>query len=248
MASPFLEPPETLNKTQKSRIKLTFEEYINYHDHTDNRHELIRGNLVTMPTATTLHTNICQFLLYKLQNHLVEFNLDLVATNDMGVRTLDDTVRIPDVVVYELKIWENIHNRKGAGVLYFGESPKLVVEVTSQNWREDYVLKKAEYMMIDIPEYWIVDPHKKQIRICTNSEKEEYQFEDYLSGETIKSRLFPDLNLTVDEIISPSLVENLIKQEKNVTNDLKTNLAQEKQRADKLEALLRENGINLDHI
>jgi Uma2 family endonuclease len=31
--------------------QLTFEEYLNYHDYTDNRYELVDGELVQMPPA-----------------------------------------------------------------------------------------------------------------------------------------------------------------------------------------------------
>lgn len=257
MSSVILIPHKTFNQTQSQtqRIKLTFEEYLNYNDHTDNRYELIRGNLVAMPTTTALHSNICQFLLYKLQNHLAEINSSLVVIKDVGVRTLDDTSRLPDLLVFDVKIWENVCEREGTGVLNFQETPQLVIEVTSQNWRDDYILKKAEYAMIEIPEYWIIDPNKKQLKVCTNSAQGEYEFKDYLIGETLESPLFPQLKLTIDEIIAPPIVEDLIKKENQATEELKVNLAQEKQRAntekqraDKLADLLRANGIDPDQI
>lgn len=260
MTSIILVPPQPKNHLQATKIKLTFEEYLNYDDHSENRYELVRGNLLIMPTPSILHTNISRFLLYTLQNYLAEIDLSFVAINDVGVKTLDDTVRIPDLMVCDVNIWNNACERKGAGVLYFDESPQLAIEITSQNWRDDYILKKAEYAMISIPEYWIIDPDKKQIRICINLEEGEYQFKDYAIGDTIESPFFTQLKLTVSEIISPVIVENLIRQEKKVTKELQTTLAQEKQRAemekqradaekeraDKLAILLRENGINPD--
>ncbi len=33
----------------------------------------------------------------------------------------------------------------------------LVVEIVSSNWRDDYLIKLAEYEVLGIPEYWIVD-------------------------------------------------------------------------------------------
>lgn len=243
------------NQEKSSYIKLTFEEFLNYTDHTDNRYELVRGNLKVMPTTTALHTKICKFLLYILQVYLAEIDQPLVAINDVGVRTLDDTVRLPDVMVCCTNFLENLCQKKTAGVLDFGETPQLVMEVTSQNWRDDYILKKAEYAMIEIPEYWIIDPNKKLIKICTNSAQGEYEFKDYVSGETIESLIFPNLKLTVDQILNPPFVENLMQQEQQVTQDLKINLAQEKQRADTekqradhLLALLKANGIDPEQI
>jgi Uma2 family endonuclease len=258
MTSIILVPPPPKNHHPATKIKLTFDEYINYDDHTENRYELVRGNLLIMPTPSILHTNISRFLLYTLQNYLANLELSFVAINDVGVKTLDDTVRIPDLMICDVNIWENACKRKGAGVLYFDESPSLAIEITSQNWRDDYILKKAEYAMISIPEYWIIDPDKKQIRICFHWEDGEYKFKDYVMGETIESPFCTELNLTVEEIISPVIVENLIRQEKKVTKELQTTLEEEKQRADtekqradtekqradKLAILLRENGID----
>ncbi len=34
---------------------------------------------------------------------------------------------------------------------------RLIVEVVSNNWRNDYLLKAADYEEMGIPEYWIVD-------------------------------------------------------------------------------------------
>lgn len=253
MTSIVLVPPENKNPDETKRIKLTFDEYLYYDDRTDNLHELVRGNLVTMASPTVLHINICLFLLYLLQNELGEMELMSLAVNEVGVRTLDDTVRIPDVVVCDQKIWESARERKGAGVLFFEETPQLTIEVTSQNWRDDYILKKAEYAMISVPEYWIVDPRKNLIRICNLSEEGEYISTDYGLGEKIKSNLFPQINITVDEIMSPPIIENLIRVEKQATQELKSSLElerqradEEKQRADKLAALLRENGISPD--
>ncbi|MUL36975.1 hypothetical protein BWI75_11615 [Gloeocapsopsis sp. AAB1 = 1H9] len=35
--------------------------------------------------------------------------------------------------------------------------PLLVVEIISTNWRDDYLKKLADYEVLGIPEYWIVD-------------------------------------------------------------------------------------------
>jgi len=42
-------------------------------------------------------------------------------------------------------------------VITLGTSVKLVVEVVSTNWQNDYARKVEDYSTIDIPEYWIVD-------------------------------------------------------------------------------------------
>ena len=42
-------------------------------------------------------------------------------------------------------------------VLTGGQAIKLVVEVVSTNWQDDYARKVEEYALLVIPEYWIAD-------------------------------------------------------------------------------------------
>ena len=162
---------------------LTFQEYLEYVPESDVRYELVRGKLIPMPAATHLHSNICRFLVYKLQRYFAAENLDLVANAlGTGVRTEKNTSRIPDVVIFSKTVWEKVLNRPGAGVLDFSEQPILVVEVVSSNRRDDYVIKRDEYEIAKIPEYWIVDKKKKLVRVFTKPNNEEgYTSVDFTS-------------------------------------------------------------------
>ncbi len=152
---------------------LTFEEYRFYQGEPDVLYELFRGSLIPMPTPTSLHTRICHFLVSILRRHFASQNLALIATDITGVRTEVDGSRIPDVVVCSTELWERSCARPGAGILDFGETPTLVIEV---NWREDYLRKRAEYALIDIPEYWIVDGVEPGIASRPSLEEPDLRF------------------------------------------------------------------------
>ncbi|NES25719.1 MAG: hypothetical protein F6K41_44210 [Symploca sp. SIO3E6] len=47
-------------------LKLTFEQYLEYNDHTDNRYELFDGELIKMPPESGENTCIALGLMYKL--------------------------------------------------------------------------------------------------------------------------------------------------------------------------------------
>jgi Uma2 family endonuclease len=272
---------ETILKQQDSLTinssisKLTFEEYLKYEDNTDHKYELHEGILIAMATPTGLHADICKYLLYQFQTYFANLELNLIAVNEIGIRIAIDSVRIPDLIISSLENWQKVRTRKGAGVFDLGETPQLVIEVSSENWRDDYILKRAQYALIEIPEYWIVNPNKKIVRILNNPEQEDgYKHCDFVSGENIKSLEFPDLILSVDEIVSPPIVEALVKAEKNEKKQLQLELESEKNdkkqlqlelenerqraenerlraenehlRAEKLETILRENGINFN--
>jgi Uma2 family endonuclease len=221
---------------------LTFEEYRFYQGEPDVLYELFRGHLLPMATPTALHTSICAFLVYQLRHLFAFLNLPLIAITPVGVRTEVDSSRIPDVVVCSSSLWEQLRARPGAGILDFGEVPNLVVEVTSENWREDYIRKRAEYALIDIPEYWIVDPNKERIWVLSHPEGEEgYQRVEFTRGQKLQSEQFPELVLSVDTILSPPVVEELIREEQAQRRQLE-------QRAERLAARLREMGVDPDAI
>ena len=227
----------TVDEPQKIEHLLTFREYLEYVPESDVRYELVKGKLVPMPAATHLHTNICKFLVYKLQRYFAAENLDLVANAlATGVRTEDNTSRIPDVVVFSKTIWEQVIHRSGAGVLDFAEQPILVVEVVSSNRRDDYEIKRDEYEIAKIPSYWIVDPKKKLVRVFTKSRnKEGYISVDFKEEETIVSSQFDQLVLSVKELLNPPIVEALIKEEQTKIETFQQQAETLEQRAETLE-------------
>jgi len=226
-----------------SERPFTFAEYLEYEGEPDVLYELCRGKLIPMSAATHLHTKICKFLVYKLQRYFIDQNLDLVANSlGTGVRTEENSSRIPDVVICSQTVWEQVENRPGAGVLDFAEKPMLVVEVASSNATDDYETKRQEYEMAEIPEYWIVDPQKKRVRVFTDPSKVEgYSFVDFTGEQSIVSSQFEQLVLSVKELLESPLVELLMKAEQ-------AKMKQLEQRAEKLAQRLLEMGINPDEI
>ena len=115
-----------------------------------------------------------------------------------------------------------------------------MVEVVRENRREDYVIKRAEYELANVPEYCIVDAKngKQRVRFLAFTEGEEsYTQTDFLPGQEIVSVVFPNLVLSVDEILNPPLVEELIKAEQA-----------QLQKAERLAARLRELGVDPDTV
>ncbi len=224
--------------TPTSAKTLTFGEYRFYQGEPDVRYELFRSQLIPMATPTGLHIRICNFLVYQFQRYFATANLSLVATTSIGVRTEEDSSRIPDVVVCTQSLWEQVCARPGAGVLDFNEAPLLVVEVASDNWREDYIRKRAEYALIDIPEYWIVDPKKERVWILTNPQSEDgYDRTEFRQSQNIISVQFSELVLSVEQILSPLIVEELIREDTRSRQQIE-------QKTERLAAKLREMGID----
>ena len=89
----------------------------------------------------------------------------------------------------------------------------LAIEIVSQNWQDDYLVKLAEYETLGILKYWIVDyqgsggtryigrPKQPTISIYTLVEG-EYQVSLFRLVDELKSAIFPELVLRADANIS----------------------------------------------
>lgn len=244
-----------------STQKLTFQEYLDYQGESGVCYELYRGQIVEMPTPTAIHIKIIEFLVYHFRRFFAAHNLPLVAVVTTAVRTEENSSRVPDVVICTQSLWEQVCAQPGSAVLDFEEKPLLVIEVTSQNWRDDYIRKRAEYDLIDIPEYWIVDANQPKIRVCSRPENEgSYSHQEFLPGQQVQSVQFAEFILSVNQVLCPPLVEDLIREEQGQlqrleqqnqelgqeNQELGQQVNVERQRAERLAQRLREMGVDMD--
>jgi len=186
--------------------RLTFEEYLNYDDGTDTRYELVDGQLVPMSLGTGKHGAIVEYLNDQFRGEIKRQQLPWTAKAMMaGVRSPRgrswDTSRIPDVTVLSIEQWDAMAEREAVINLY-EPPPFLVVEVVSPSTKvEDYRSKRSEYGLLEIAEYWIVDPLEAKVTVCIL----EHQFYDAIAfrgGEQIRSRVFPHLALTATQVLT----------------------------------------------
>ena len=181
---------------------ITFEEYLKYDDETNSRYELVDGELVVMPPASFLHSDIIDFIADLFKAYAHENKLDVkVKTGDVGVRTGINSSRIPDISVIDAQVYSSYRRDKTAviegGLL-------LAVEVVSpgvEQIERDYIDKVIEYQNSGIEEYWIVDPIEQKITVLV-LEKNGYNKTVFTGDDVIASAKFPKLKVTADEMIS----------------------------------------------
>jgi Uma2 family endonuclease len=65
----------------------------------------------------------------------------------------------------------------------------------------DYRAKRVEYNVLNISEYWIVDPLSNKVTVFTLIE-ELYEPVEFVGTEFIQSATFPGLKLTVEQVLS----------------------------------------------
>ncbi|MFN6513937.1 MAG: Uma2 family endonuclease [Nostoc sp. CreGUA01] len=195
-----------MTTTPEVSKRLTFQEYLAYDDGTDIRYELVNGELIPMSLGSGQHGAVTEFINVSFRAEILRLKLDWTSKQMViGIRSPRagrwETSRIPDVVVIPLPQWRELRNREA--VIELNEPPPLlVVEVVSESTKTvDYRAKRVEYNVLNIPEYWIVDPLTTKVTVLSLIE-ELYEPIEFVSSDRIDSKIFPELKLTVEQVLS----------------------------------------------
>jgi len=223
----------------------TFEEYCAYDDGTDNRYELVQGYLQLMSPPAGLHIAICEFLVHIFNRLFARTRIPFQASREIGVRIKENTCRIVDVCVNQKDCWQTMAQPGEIGIFQQAQTPLLVVEVASTTVKEDYETKYQEYASIGIPEYWIVNSRRGHLRICTSAYPGgPYSYQEFVKGERIASKVLPQLELTVDEVLNPPIVSDLVDLEQAERDTLAAENAALQQQVEQLKALMKAKGLD----
>ena len=190
---------------------LTFEEFVaEYGD--DPRYELIDGELRDMePTGP--HEAVAGKIAGYIWAEIFRSNLTWFIPKNCLIKppAAMSTALRPDVVVLDSEEINREPLWQREPIITNSNTIKLVVEVVSTNWQDDYARKVEEYALQGIAEYWIVDyrglggtafigkPKQPTFTVCQLN-IDEYEQQPYRLGEKIVSALLPDLSLRLDDL------------------------------------------------
>ena len=186
-----------------SRARLSLAEYLVYSDGGDTRYELVAGELVPMALPTGRHVQIQKFLSQVFEAEIARQQLPWTTIQGgLGIQSPRgnrwDSVRIPDGVVLPLEQWQEMGSRE-ALIRPEDPPPLLVVEVVSEASRAaDYRAKRAEYCVLGIGEYWIVDPLEEKVSLLLLHEG-WYDVLELQGSERLPSKVFVGLELQAGE-------------------------------------------------
>ena len=203
----------------QTKTKLTFADFLEKYPDGSGIYELVNGEIVKVE-ATRAHKNVARYLVKSFDRESDRLELDYIVDKDIVFRTVtasgQEQGRNPDVGVVKASVWNS--NVRSYGALT--EPIQLAVEVTSTNWEDDYVDKLDEYQRLGICEYWIVDylaiasrAYLGNPKIPTvfvySLENGSYLVESFTGSERIISKTFPELEITVEQIVISSQMQNL---------------------------------------
>ena len=199
---------------------LSFEEFLNWDDDSGRSFELVNGVAMPLSEPTAKHEDVVDGLCRLLVDHCQSLNLPYVPRQSKQVRLNaipgeSESSRKADIVVFAKEEWARMRQSSASAAAYI--PPPLAIEVVSTNWRDDYRIKLNQYETLGILEYWIVDyaglggvqyiGSPKQSTVTINRLIDgEYQALRYQGEATIISPMFPQLVLTIAQIVAMTQV------------------------------------------
>lgn len=193
---------------------MTLDEFSDWYPDGYGRYELRNGVIFEMqPTGT--HEQVAGFLAGELFAEIRRLQLPYIIPRQAIVKPIDtdksgynpDVIVLDEVALKDEPLW------KKRSTITQGKTVKLIIEVVSTNWRDDYGHKLVDYEDLEIPEYWIVDylglggkryigdPKQPTLSVYQLMDG-EYQVQQFRGDERIISATFPELKLTAKQIFA----------------------------------------------
>lgn len=207
---------KTVNPISPLPKPVSFEQFIDWYPEDSQYHyELRRGVIIQMPKPKGKHSKLAGYIAKRLNYAIDEKGLPYFIPRECVIKVSDDTGYEPDAIVLdetaidEESLWEK------ASTIQNGSTAKLIIEVVSSNWQDDYEMKLAAYESLGIPEYWIVDyaglggvrhigrPKQPTITVCTLVEG-EYEVSRIRAGEKLSSELSTEFGTVAEQILTAS--------------------------------------------
>ncbi|HLP88719.1 MAG TPA: Uma2 family endonuclease [Nostocaceae cyanobacterium] len=197
---------------QSASKLLTVDEFITQYG-DDYKYELIDGELIEIePTGP--HEQVGAFITRKFNVEIDRQDLNYFIPHQCLIKLLGtNTAFRPDVIVLDQTQLINEPLWQKEPIITSGKSIKLIAEVVSTNWSNDYARKFEDYAILGVPEYWIIDylgiggreyigkPKQPTITICKLIE-DEYQRHLFHENDQLISDIFPNLQLTAKQIFA----------------------------------------------
>jgi Uma2 family endonuclease len=153
--------------------------------------ELLKGFIVRMSPTGVPHASVVQFLSERLMMALVPSGRAAVRIQ-APLAASDDSEPEPDLAIVARRNFRDEH----PATAFF------VIEVSDSSLRTDRAEKAEIYAAAGIEEYWIVDTRHEMIEVRTDIVDGTYsRVTPYRRGQSLAPRAFPDIVLTVDEIL-----------------------------------------------
>ena len=206
--------------TQAEPKLYNFDEFIIwYPENSKLRYELHDGVIIEMPKPRGKHSNLTGSLIEQLLISIREMDKGGIWTiprESIVKPTGEKSGYEPDIIVLNKGALDAEPRWESESIIQNSDSVKLIVEVVSTNWRDDYYNKFRDYEEMGIEEYWIVDyaalggrkfignPKQPTFFVCSLVDG-EYQMIPFTEKALIVSPTFSLFNLSANEVFNLAL-------------------------------------------
>lgn len=192
---------------------LTTREFIDHYGE-NSQYKLIDGELIDLE-PTGKHEEVAGFIGRKLNVAIDQLNAPYLIPYRCLVKLLGtETAFRPDIIVLDQTQLAQEPLWQQEPVICRGASIKLIVEIVSGNWQNDYARKTEDYALLRVPEYltvghylglggrdYIGTPKQPAVTLC-RLVGDRYQ-KQVLQGNTpLESAIFPTVNLNTHQIFA----------------------------------------------
>ena len=190
--------------TEATKKKVSFEDYLLMPE-INHPYEIIDGEFMPSPAPIPAHQRMSANIFKRLDEHVEAKGLGVVlfAPVDIILQRHPLRTRQPDVLF--------IHKDKlsGTGFDAIEElqileiAPDLVVEVLSTSDTERVLSGKlADYQPIGVKECWLVSREARSVEGLQLTKEQSQSLGHFGLGETIRSEVLPNFQMTVDAIFT----------------------------------------------
>ena len=206
---------QTPTQTQSETKLYTFDEFIEwYPENSEVSYELHDGMIIEMPKPRGKHSRLTGWVIEKLSITIREMGKGDIwfIPKESIIRPFRDRSGYePDIIVLDQETIGSETRWETESIIQNASSVKLIVEVVSTNWQDDYYDKLRDYEAMGIPEYWILDyaalggrdfigyPKQPTIFVCELIDG-EYVKTAFRKTDRIVSPTFPQLNLYAQHV------------------------------------------------
>ncbi|NEO99202.1 MAG: Uma2 family endonuclease [Symploca sp. SIO2E9] len=209
-----------MTQSQAEPKLYSFDQFISwYPENSQVRYELHDGLIVKMPKPKGKHSNLTGSLIEQLLiiiRQMGKGGIWTIPRESIVKPKREQSGYEPDIIILNQEVLGAEPRWESESIIQNPDSVKLIVEVVSTNWRDDYYNKLRDYEEMGIEEYWIVDyaalgarkfignPKQPTFFVC-NFVDGEYQMNPFTGNTPIVSPTFANFNLSPQQIFALAL-------------------------------------------
>ena len=153
--------------------------------------ELLEGTIIEISPEGPLHRKKCDavadYLREKLKGYAKVYEAHPI--------TLSTSEPEPDIAIVRLPVslYDNHHP--------YPEDIYWLIEISDKTLTKDLQEKRLIYAKAGIREYWVIDVEKRELKVFINLLNRDYQQEETYTTGKISSLAFPEIQLSVGNMI-----------------------------------------------